>query len=126
MPLNHGIHEHGLHFAAHAMRLGHCKGRGRQPALCYLLTNVLRCVHRHAAEHMTRLFTKITNQMIRKCKQQIMYPGKLWDQDKLVLIANMQVIQGMVPAQGCERSWCLGLRCSQVLWSLDRVLLGFV
>jgi hypothetical protein len=40
---------------------------------------------------MTRLFTKLTNQMIRKCKEQIMYPGKLWDQDKLVLIANMQV-----------------------------------
>ena len=40
---------------------------------------------------MTRLFTKITNQMIRKCKQQIMQPGKLWDQDKLVLISNMQV-----------------------------------
>mmetsp|Transcript_5388 Transcript_5388/g.12712 ORF Transcript_5388/g.12712 Transcript_5388/m.12712 type:complete len:4322 (-) Transcript_5388:507-13472(-) len=45
-------------------------------------------------EHMTRLFTKITNQIIRKCKAQITYPHgyghKLWDQDKLVLIANMQ------------------------------------
>lgn len=41
-------------------------------------------------EHMTRLFTKLTNQMIRKCKDQITYPGKLWDQDKPTLIANMQ------------------------------------
>lgn len=41
-------------------------------------------------EHMTRLFTKLTNQMIRKCKDQITLMGKLWDQDKPSLIANMQ------------------------------------
>lgn len=40
---------------------------------------------------MTRLFTKLTNQMIRKCKDQITAPGKLWDQEKPPLIANMQV-----------------------------------
>ncbi len=41
-------------------------------------------------EHMTRLFTKLTNQMIRKCKEQITDMGKLWDQDKPSLIANMK------------------------------------
>ncbi len=34
-------------------------------------------------EHMTRLFTKLTNQMIRKCKDQITFDGKLWDQVRL-------------------------------------------
>ncbi|GFR42148.1 hypothetical protein Agub_g3000 [Astrephomene gubernaculifera] len=43
------------------------------------------------AEHMTRLFTKITNQLVRRCKEQIMENGKIWDQDKVVLIGNMKV-----------------------------------
>ncbi len=43
------------------------------------------------SEHMTRLFTKLTNQMIRKCKEQITFVGKLWDQDKPTLISNMKV-----------------------------------
>lgn len=30
-------------------------------------------------------------QMIRKCKEQIMETGKLWDQDKPLLIGNMKV-----------------------------------
>ncbi|MEW5318622.1 MAG: hypothetical protein WDW38_009830 [Sanguina aurantia] len=42
-------------------------------------------------EHMTRLFTKITNQIILKCKDQITYEGKLWDQDKPKLVANMRM-----------------------------------
>lgn len=42
-------------------------------------------------EHMTRLFTKLTNQMIRRCKEQITDLGKVWDQDKPVLIGNMKV-----------------------------------
>lgn len=29
--------------------------------------------------------------MIRKCKEQIMETGKLWDQDKPLLIGNMKV-----------------------------------
>jgi len=29
--------------------------------------------------------------MIRKCKEQITEPGKLWDQDKPTLLANMKV-----------------------------------
>nr|Q39575.1 RecName: Full=Dynein gamma chain, flagellar outer arm [Chlamydomonas reinhardtii]7KZM_C Chain C, Dynein gamma chain, flagellar outer arm [Chlamydomonas reinhardtii]7KZN_C Chain C, Dynein gamma chain, flagellar outer arm [Chlamydomonas reinhardtii]7KZO_C Chain C, Dynein gamma chain, flagellar outer arm [Chlamydomonas reinhardtii]8GLV_AD Chain AD, Dynein gamma chain, flagellar outer arm [Chlamydomonas reinhardtii]8GLV_AX Chain AX, Dynein gamma chain, flagellar outer arm [Chlamydomonas reinhar len=43
------------------------------------------------AEHMTRLFTKITNQLVRRCKEQIMENGKIWDQDKVTLIGNMKV-----------------------------------
>jgi hypothetical protein len=42
-------------------------------------------------EHMTRLFTKITNQLVRRCKEQIMENGKIWDQDKVPLISNMKV-----------------------------------
>ena len=42
-------------------------------------------------EHMTRLFVKITNQMVRRCKEQIMENGKIWDQDKVTLINNMKV-----------------------------------
>jgi dynein heavy chain len=43
------------------------------------------------SEHMSRLFNKLTNQMIRKCKEQITDLGKLWDQDKPTLLANMRV-----------------------------------
>ena len=39
---------------------------------------------------MTTLFVKITNQMITNCKQHIKAPGKLWEQDPQVLIANME------------------------------------
>ncbi|CAD7698753.1 unnamed protein product [Ostreobium quekettii] len=42
-------------------------------------------------ERMTTLFKKMTNQMIKNCKQHIMLHGKLWDQDKPTLIANMQI-----------------------------------
>ncbi|PNH08753.1 Dynein gamma chain, flagellar outer arm [Tetrabaena socialis] len=42
-------------------------------------------------EHMTRLFTKVTNQLVRRCKEQIMENGKIWDQDKVTLIGNMKV-----------------------------------
>jgi dynein heavy chain, axonemal len=42
-------------------------------------------------EKMTILFTKITNQMIRNCKEQIISPGKIWDQEKPALISSMQV-----------------------------------
>lgn len=45
------------------------------------------------SEHMTRLFTKITNQLVRRCKEQIMENGKIWDQDKVTLIGNMKVRQ---------------------------------
>lgn len=41
-------------------------------------------------ERMTTLFKKMTNQMILKCKEHIMTSGKLWDQDKVVLIERMQ------------------------------------
>jgi hypothetical protein len=43
------------------------------------------------SEHMTRLFTKLTNQMVFKCKDQITYTGKLWDQDKPALLVNLKV-----------------------------------
>jgi dynein heavy chain len=42
-------------------------------------------------QRMTTLFSKITNQMIRLCKGSVLAPGKLWDQDKPSLVANMQV-----------------------------------
>lgn len=42
-------------------------------------------------ERMTILFKKMTNQMIQKCKEHITASGKLWDQDKPTLVANMQV-----------------------------------
>jgi dynein heavy chain len=42
-------------------------------------------------ERMTILFVKITNQMIKACKETILAPGKMWDQNKLQLVANMQV-----------------------------------
>lgn len=45
----------------------------------------------NSSEHMTRFLTKLTNQMIRKCKAQITDAGKLWDQDKPQLIHNMKV-----------------------------------
>lgn len=35
--------------------------------------------------------SQITNQIILKCKDQITYEGKLWDQDKPKLIANMRM-----------------------------------
>lgn len=48
-------------------------------------------------QRMTVLFSKITNQMIRLCKDSILAPGKLWDQDKATLIANMQVCKRAHP-----------------------------
>lgn len=42
-------------------------------------------------QRMTTLFSKITNQMICLCKDSILAPGKLWDQDKPTLVANLQV-----------------------------------
>ena len=41
-------------------------------------------------DRMTVLYMKITNQMIKKCKETITDPGKLWDQDKLKLIENIK------------------------------------
>ncbi len=40
---------------------------------------------------MTCLFVKLTNQMLRVCRASILAPGKLWDQDKASLVANMRV-----------------------------------
>lgn len=42
------------------------------------------------SEHMSRLFSKITNQLVKKCREQIMEPGKLWDQDKKSLLTNLK------------------------------------
>jgi dynein heavy chain len=44
----------------------------------------------NTTDRMTTLFVKITNQMITNCKQHIKGPGKLWEQDPQVLIANME------------------------------------
>eukprot|EP00798_Chlamydomonas_sp_ICE-L_P031303 gene31303-6451_t len=42
------------------------------------------------SEYMTRLLTKLTNQLIFKCKDQITYLGKLWDQEKPSLLVNLK------------------------------------
>ena len=42
-------------------------------------------------ERMTTLLSKVTNQLMRACRQFILAPGNLWDQPRLQLIANMQV-----------------------------------
>lgn len=59
-------------------------------------------------QRMTTLFSKITNQMIRVCKDSILEPGKLWDQDKATLIANMQVCVRLLTARAiCNPvCWC--------------------
>ncbi len=38
----------------------------------------------NTSERMTTLFQKVTNQMIRNCREHILAGGKLWDQDKPV------------------------------------------
>lgn len=48
------------------------------------------------SEHMTRLFIKTTNQLVRRCKEQITENGKIWDQEKVVLISNMKVMVAVV------------------------------
>jgi dynein heavy chain len=48
-------------------------------------------------QRMTTLFQKITNQMMRGCKESILASGKIWDQEKTQLIANMKV------CNGCQR-----------------------
>lgn len=43
------------------------------------------------SQRMTTLFCKITNQMMRGCKEHILARGKIWDQEKSQLIASMKV-----------------------------------
>ena len=71
------------------------------------------------SEHMSRLFNKLTNQMIRRCKDQITDPGKLWDQDKPTLLGNMRVgvgagwrlVLGGIRAVGHAPPGCLCWLC---------------
>ena len=42
-------------------------------------------------ERMTTLLVKVSNQIVANCREHILAPGKIWDQDRLCLIANMQV-----------------------------------
>jgi len=58
------------------------------------LINNIKMMHTIAryyntSERMTVLFQKVTNQMVRNCKEHVLAPGKLWDQDKLVLLENL-------------------------------------
>ncbi len=58
------------------------------------LINNIKMMHTIAryyntSERMTVLFQKVTNQMVRNCKEHVLAPGKLWDQDKLVLLDNL-------------------------------------
>jgi hypothetical protein len=43
-----------------------------------------------SSERMTTLLTKVSNQIIRRCKEHIIAPGKIWDQNVPQLIVNMQ------------------------------------
>jgi Dynein heavy chain, N-terminal region 1 len=40
-------------------------------------------------EHMTSFLQKVTLQMIRNCREAILAPGKLWDQEPSLLLANL-------------------------------------
>ena len=40
---------------------------------------------------MSVLFKKITNQIIKNCKDHVMSKGKLWNQDSAELISVLQV-----------------------------------
>lgn len=65
-------------------------------------------------QRMTVLFSKITNQMIHLCKDSILAPGRLWDQDNATLIANMQArsTRGQHPASSlCVMSPGKGSLC---------------
>lgn len=42
-------------------------------------------------QRMTILFQKITNQMMKGCKESILAAGKVWDQEKTALVASMRV-----------------------------------
>lgn len=58
------------------------------------LINNIKMMHTIAryyntSERMTVLFQKVTNQMVRNCKEHVLLPGKLWDQDKVVLLDNL-------------------------------------
>ena len=58
------------------------------------LINNIKMMHTIAryyntSERMTVLFQKVTNQMVRNCKEHVLLPGKLWDQDKVVLLENL-------------------------------------
>ncbi len=68
-----------------------------------LMANVLT-LHKIARFYGTparlgTLLSKVTNQMIRCCKDHILAPGKVWDQDRPTLIANMRV----------RGAWTIGL-----------------
>eukprot|EP00884_Botryococcus_braunii_P007425 jgi/Botrbrau1/16684/Bobra.0317s0002.1 len=58
-----------------------------------LLNNIkmLHTISRYyaKAEHMTGFLQKVTLQMIRNCREAILSPGKLWDQDPSVLLLNL-------------------------------------
>lgn len=64
-------------------------------ALPALLNNVkmLHAIARYygTTARMTTLFSKITVQMIKNCQAHILAPGKLYDQDKPRLLANLQL-----------------------------------
>ncbi|KIZ06068.1 Dynein gamma chain, flagellar outer arm [Monoraphidium neglectum] len=49
-------------------------------------------------ERMTTLFSKITNQMMRACREFILEPGKLWEQPRQHLIANMRAAKELADA----------------------------
>ena len=58
------------------------------------LINNIKMMHTIAryyntSERMTVLFQKVTNQMVRNCKEHVLLPGKLWDQDKVVLLDDL-------------------------------------
>jgi hypothetical protein len=64
------------------------------------------CRYYSSSERMTTLLTKISNQVVRRCKEHIMGPGKIWDQAVPELIANMRV--GAAAARRRRSRGCSG------------------
>lgn len=60
-----------------------------------LVANNLRMVHgisRHYSQPaaLAAFLHRIANQLIRRSREHLLVPGKLWEQDKLVLVENLQ------------------------------------
>lgn len=99
------LHSHAIHSCGCAMLQVLKSGNPQQvlDSLHTLLQSIMTLykIARYygTPQRMTTLFSKITNQMIRLCKDSILAPGKLWDQDKATLISNMQVCGGLHTGQ---------------------------
>ena len=62
-------------------------------------------------ERMSTLFAKISVQMIANCRAYILAPGKLYDQDKPTLLANLQA-RVLAPCLSAYQCTPLTPRCA--------------